>query len=249
MALRLLRQYNKCSAAPSANNACTWPYNHLPLRCCRWEPAQAIPMEWGADGVWRAAVTLPSGRVYTYRYRCSQQQAGDGGAYSSGGGRAAAAGLGVGVGDFQGWQSPADSILSVRASEEYIQVIDDWSADPSLSKVVSASGTEGRQERLVNLLSEIVRSTFGQVLPGAAAAAAGGGADGLLVDGQGGGGGWSSPPLSSPAVAVEGGEGGMRYSTSGSGAGAAAGASSSGGGGRSGGGGGGSPPPPESLAR
>lgn len=56
------------------------------------------------------------------------------------------------------WQNGQDNILSIRGHEDFLQVIDDWSGEALSSKVVSAIGTEGRQERLVNLLGEIVKT-------------------------------------------------------------------------------------------
>lgn len=56
------------------------------------------------------------------------------------------------------WQNGQDNILSIRYNEDFLEVVDDWSGDPLSSKVVSAIGIEGRQERLVSLLGDIVKS-------------------------------------------------------------------------------------------
>lgn len=103
----------------------------------RWSVPRATRMTFVADGVWAAEVTVPSGRVSTYKYLLTDVQ-----------------------GRLIRWQPGADNILSVRADEPRLEVSDDWSGDPTLNSVRSVHDgrVEGRQARLLELLDAIANA-------------------------------------------------------------------------------------------
>lgn len=98
-----------------------------------WKVENAVPMK-NSDGIWRTQVCI-SNKLVTYKYVAVDRNTGR-----------------------QVWQNGQDNVLSIRPTEDFVEVVDAWNGDPLASKVVSATGVEGRQERLVNLLTEIVKT-------------------------------------------------------------------------------------------
>lgn len=97
-----------------------------------WDKARGVPMSRsGEGGEWRCTVQLAAARVYAYKYVITDAQ-------------------GNAVDEPQ-----QENVLSIRGTEDTLQVLDEWAA-PQRGKVVSATGTELRQERLAALLADIV---------------------------------------------------------------------------------------------
>ena len=98
-----------------------------------WDISRALVMSFQPGGFWTCQVSLPAGCVHEYKYlQCG------------------------GDGSLKRWQPGADSVLTIFRDETRLEVRDDWSCDPTLSRVHAADGTiDGRQERLWALLKEL----------------------------------------------------------------------------------------------
>jgi hypothetical protein len=95
-----------------------------------WEIPRAVTMRYSGDNTWTCQLSLPTGRLNTYKYLLVNDQ-----------------------GKLQRWQPGADSVLTIYRDETSLEVNDEWSGEPLQCYVAGEDGTrEGRQARLLALL-------------------------------------------------------------------------------------------------